>query len=458
MRFYALIIVITAAVSFLACGGIYRLAMRYRWYPPVRARDVHSKPKPRLGGIGMFIAVLVSLAIASQISWFDIVYAAPDRMWGIIGAATIIVVMGVIDDFVDLDWMLKLGVQMIGGVVLAFSGVAITTLPIGGVLVPSQWLSVLVSVLAVVLVMNAVNFIDGLDGLVAGVTIIANGVFLIYAYLLTEELQTSRFGLGAMLSAILVGACLGFLPWNWNPSKMFMGDGGALLVGLLMASSTIAVTGEVDPVAINRNELFPAFMPLIFPFAVLIVPIVDFTMAVIRRLAAGKSPFSADRKHLHHRLLDMGHTQRRAVLVFYAWASVIAVTALIAFVAPSVWAWGTFLVVGLTLCVAVTVSPIASRRKRLEKMAQLSPYGDDDDEFDPLDALGESESDRVRRAQAAPLALRNRIRKLLDEESKSDVSAPTKKPVAKPEPGDVESDGSAVTEIVTAAETKEKDS
>ncbi len=458
MRFYALIIVITAAVSFLACGGIYRLAMRHEWYPPVRARDVHSKPKPRLGGIGMFIAVLVSLAIASQISWFDIVYAAPDRMWGIIGAATIIVVMGVIDDFVDLDWMLKLGVQIIGGVVLAFSGVAITTLPIGGVLVPSQWLSVLVSVLAVVLVMNAVNFIDGLDGLVAGVTIIANGVFLVYAYLLTEELQTSRFGLGALLSAILVGACLGFLPWNWNPSKMFMGDGGALLVGLLMASSTIAVTGEVDPVAINRNELFPAFMPLIFPFAVLIVPIVDFTMAVIRRLAAGKSPFSADRKHLHHRLLDMGHTQRRAVLVFYAWASVIAVTALIAFIAPNPWTWGTFLVVGLALCIAITVSPIASRRKRLEKMAQLSPYGDDDDEFDPLDALGESESDRVRRAQAAPLALRNRIRRLLAEESESGVSMSASEKLLEPDSEAAEFDNSTVAETVSTPDIKEKDS
>lgn len=422
MRFYALIIVITAVVSFVSCWGIYRLAMKHKWHPPVRARDVHTRPKPRLGGIGMFVSVLVALAVASQISWFDLVYAAPGRIWGIVGAAVIIVVMGVIDDFVDLDWMIKLGVQILGGVVLALSGVAITTLPIGGVLVPSQWLSVMGTVLAIVLVMNAVNFIDGLDGLVAGVTIIANGIFLIYSYLLTDELQTSRFGLGALLSAIIVGACLGFLPWNWNPSKMFMGDGGALLVGLLMASSTIAVTGEVDPGAVNRNELIPAFMPLIFPFAVMIVPIADFTLAVARRLAAGKSPFSADRKHLHHRLLDMGHTQRRAVLVFYAWATVIGTTALVAFVAPSPWAWGTFMFAGLVLCIWLTVAPIASQRKRLEKQAQLSPYGDHDDEYDPLDALGEGESDRVRRAQAAPLQLGGRMRSLIKPEPEVSTS------------------------------------
>ena len=410
MRQYALIILVAAIVSALACWGIYRLAMRRRWYPEIRDRDVHRTPKPRLGGAAMFIAFLVALLAASQIGWFGLVFASSTRIWGIVGAALLIVIVGVIDDFVDLDWMIKLAAQILAGTVLALSGVAITSLPIGGITVPSQWLSIVVTVLAVVLVMNAVNFIDGLDGLVAGVAIIANGVFLVYAYLLTEELQTSRFGLGALLSALLVGICLGFLPWNWNPSRMFMGDGGALLVGLLMASSTIAVTGEVDPMVVSRHELFPAFMPLLFPFAVLIVPIVDFTLAVVRRLGAGKSPFSADRKHLHHRLLDMGHTQRRAVLLFYAWATVIAVSALLAFAVPNGWAWWVFLLAGLLVCTALTVAPVASQRKRLEKQAQLSPYGDDDDEFDPLDALGVDEADRVRRAAAAPLALRSRVR------------------------------------------------
>ncbi|RRJ88705.1 undecaprenyl/decaprenyl-phosphate alpha-N-acetylglucosaminyl 1-phosphate transferase [Gulosibacter macacae] len=427
MRFYALIIFFAAVVSALACWGVYRMAMRHRWYPAVRERDVHRTPKPRLGGIAMYFAVLVALAIASQIGWFSIVFVSPTRIWGIIIAATIVVLVGVIDDFVDLDWMVKLAAQIAAGTVLAMNGVAITSLPVGGITVPSQWLSVFITVLAVVLVMNAVNFIDGLDGLVAGIAIIANSVFLVYAYLLTDQLQTSRFGLGALLSAIVVGVCFGFLPWNWNPSRMFMGDGGALLVGLLMASSTIAVTGEVDPAFVSRDELFPAFLPLLFPFAVMIVPIADFSMAVIRRLSAGKSPFSADKKHLHHRLLDMGHTQRRAVLIFYSWASVIGVSALLAFVVRDGVTWWVFLLIGMVVCTALTVAPLTSHRKRMEKLAQRSSYGDDDDEYDPLDALGVDEADRVRRAPAAPLALGRRMRTVLarDTDATADSPSPT---------------------------------
>lgn len=409
MRFYALVTVLAAAVAFIGCWVVYRLAMKHGWYPQIRARDVHRTPKPRLGGVAMFVAFLAVLLIASQISWFELVYANQLRVTGIVLASSLIVLVGVIDDVVDLDWTIKLAAQIVCGLILALSGVAITTLPIGGVTVPSQWVSVGVTVLAVVAVMNAVNFIDGLDGLVAGIAIIANGVFLLYSYFLTDSLSSSRFTLAALLSALVVGMCLGFLPWNWNPSKMFMGDGGALLVGLLMATSTIAVTGEVDPSLVGRDALAPAFLPLLLPFAVLVVPLLDFTLAVIRRLSAGKSPFSADRKHLHHRLLDMGHTQRRAVLIFYAWASVIGGGALMAFLVQPAWVAVVVVGTGMVICTAFTVAPL-TRRKRLEKQAQLSGYGDDDDEFDPLDRLGTHEADRVRAALPRSVALRKRQR------------------------------------------------
>lgn len=405
MRFYALVVVIAAVIAFVGCAVVYRLAMKHKWYPQIRERDVHRTPKPRLGGVAMFVSFVAMLGIASQISWFHLVYANELRVLGILAAATLIVVVGVIDDFVDLDWTIKLAAQMICGLILALSGVAITTLPIGGVTVPSQWVSVGLTVFAVVAVMNAVNFIDGLDGLVAGIAIIANGVFLLYSYFLTDSLSSSRFTLAALLSALVVGMCLGFLPWNWNPSKMFMGDGGALLVGLLMATSTIAVTGEVDPSLVERDALAPAFLPLLLPFAVMIVPLLDFTLAVVRRLSAGKSPFSADRKHLHHRLLDMGHTQRRAVLIFYAWASVIGGGALMAFLVQPAWLALIVVVAGMFVCTAFTVAPL-TRRKRLEKQAQLSAYGDDDDEFDPLDRLGTQEADRVRAALPRSVAMR----------------------------------------------------
>lgn len=418
MRFLGLVIIVAAVVSYFGCSVVYRLAMRHRWYPQIRARDVHKTPKPRLGGIAMFFGFLVALAVASQISWFDIVFSSPTRILGVIGAAALIVLVGVIDDFVDLDWMVKLAAQIVAGLILAFSGVAVTSLPIGGITVASQWMSIAFTVLAVVLVMNAVNFIDGLDGLVAGIAIIGNGVFLVYTFFLTESMETSRFSLAALLSAAVVGICVGFLPWNWNPSKMFMGDGGALLVGLLMASSTIAVTGEVDPSLISKDALFPAFLPLVLPFAVLIVPLLDFTLAVVRRLLAGKSPFSADRKHLHHRLLDMGHTQRRAVLLFYGWAIVIGVGALLTFTIRPFWIAALFVTFGLIICTVFTVAPL-SQRKRLETQAQRSPYGDDDDHFDPLDRLGLEQSDRVRANHPAPVALGKRLRKLTERNPQS---------------------------------------
>ena len=413
MRLYALIALISAVTT---CGLgflVYKLAMRFKWHPPVRERDVHTRPKPRLGGVAMYVGVLVGLLVAAQLPFFSLVFSDPGRVWAIVGAATLIVVIGVIDDFVDLDWMTKLAGQLLAALLLAWQGVAIISLPIGGVTVGSQWMSVVITVLAVVLVMNAVNFIDGLDGLVAGVAIIANAVFLLYSYYLSDYAgQTGRFTLGALLSAVVVGVCVGFMPFNWNPSRMFMGDGGALLVGLLMAASAVAVTGEVDPSTIPSSAFLPAFIPIVIPFAVLIVPLLDFTLAVVRRMGAGKSPFTADRKHLHHRLLDMGHTQRRAVLVFYAWTAVVSVGALLGFIAQPFWIAIVFVVVGFTLCSIATVAPM-SRRKALERAAQRrqAPGAADESreapapgaDHDPLDAHGHDAADRVRWAKPAPL-------------------------------------------------------
>lgn len=396
MRNYALIVLVAAIVTYLACRIVYPLAMKHGWHPPVRERDVHSTPKPRLGGVAMYLGFVVAIVVASQIEQFHLVFGQPERVWAIVGATTLIMVIGVLDDFVDLDWMTKLGGQMISAVILAWQGVAITSLPIGGLTVGSPLMSLAFTVLAVVLVMNAVNFIDGLDGLVAGIALIANGVFLLYSYFLSAFAgQTGRFTMAALISAIIIGMCLGFLPINWNPAKMFMGDGGALQLGLLMATSAVAVTGEVDPMTIKSEQFLPAFLPIVIPFAVLIVPLLDLTMAVVRRMSAGKSPFSADRKHLHHRLLDMGHTQLRAVLIFYAWTAVVSGGALLAFVLEDAWIALVFVTVGFIICTAFTVAPI-SRRKARELRAQKTPTLLDESD-DPLDSQGEAQADTIRR-------------------------------------------------------------
>lgn len=387
MTFYLLVALIAGLVSFGASWGVRRLGHRFKLYPGIRERDVHTTPTPRLGGIAIVIGIVVALVIASQISWFDLVYSDPFPIIAVVVSALVMLGVGVIDDLYDLDWMTKLAAQLLIAGFLAWSSLQLTSLPVGpggGITLLSPTLSLIVTVLAVVLVMNAVNFIDGLDGLVAGVTIIGGSVFFIYSYLLSIETAQTAFNLASLVMAVLLGATAGFLPFNWHPAKIFMGDGGALVVGMLMAVSTISVTGQSDP-GIDRSLLVPAFLPLLLPFAVLVVPLLDFGLAVLRRLRAGKSPFSADRKHLHHRLLDMGHSHFHAVLIFYAWTAVFAFgTLLFLFMA---WWWAlTAMVIGLIACTAVTLAPL-SRRKRIEAVAQSAPEGELTlARFDPLDA------------------------------------------------------------------------
>ena len=394
MTFYLLVALISGVVSFGASWAVLRLSHRFKLYPGIRERDVHTTPTPRLGGIAIVIGIVVALAIASQISWFDLVYSNPFPIIAIVVSALVMLGLGVIDDLYDLDWMTKLAGQLLIAGFLAWSSLQITSLPIGpggGITLLSPTMSLIVTVLAVVLVMNAVNFIDGLDGLVAGVTIIAGTVFFIYSYLLSIDTAQTAFNLASLVMAVLLGATAGFLPFNWHPAKIFMGDGGALVVGMLMAVSTISVTGQITP-NIDPSQLVTAFLPLLLPFAVLVVPLLDFGLAVLRRLRAGKSPFSADRKHLHHRLLDMGHSHFHAVLIFYAWTAVFAFgTLLFLFMA---WWWAlTAMILGLIACTLVTLAPL-SRRKRIEAVAQSAPDSEPAlARFDPLDAAAPDEID-----------------------------------------------------------------
>ncbi|WP_426515889.1 MraY family glycosyltransferase [Diaminobutyricibacter sp. McL0618] len=395
MTLYFVLALISAVITYLMSLVVYRLSLKYRLYPKIRARDVHTRPTPRLGGIAMFLGIVVAFGAAyllsSQFTILRLIFADPGPILAILLASLLIVAIGVADDVWDLDWMTKLAGQFVAAGLVAWLGVQIYSLPIGGITVGSPLMSIVITLFAIVLVMNAINFIDGLDGLVAGVALIANGTFLVYTYLLQREINpTNYFSLGGVIAAILVGACAGFLPLNWHPAKMFMGDAGALLVGLLMATSAISVTGNINPETLptlGRSALVPAFIPIILPFAVLIVPLLDFGLAVVRRLRAGKSPFSADRKHLHHRLLDMGHSHLHAVLIFYAWTAVLSIGCLLFFFQPY-WMAIVFIAIGLVVCAAFTFAPL-SRRKIAEAAAELTPAGsaeaDQTAQYDPLD-------------------------------------------------------------------------
>jgi UDP-GlcNAc:undecaprenyl-phosphate GlcNAc-1-phosphate transferase len=398
--FYVLSAGVAAVVTFGLAMVIWKLSTKYRLYPKVRERDVHTHPTPRLGGIAMFVGVVAAFAVGSQLPQLSIVFSEPGKILAVLAAAAIIVGIGVADDIWDLDWLTKLAGQIIAAALLAWQGIQIVALPfftsMNGTatsVLLSPYMFLAITVFLVVLVMNAVNFIDGLDGLVAGVAIIANSVFFIYSYIVTygPTDQSAYFNLSQFVSAVLIGACVGFLPLNWHPAKLFMGDAGALLVGLLMATSTINFTGNVDLTTLSTKQFLPAFIPILLPFAVLVIPLLDFGLAVFRRLRAGKSPFSADRLHLHHRLLDMGHSHLHAVLIFYAWTATVSIGLLLFLFTPS-WVAIVVTATGLVVCTIVTLAPL-SRRKAVEAAVQLVSEGvaseADVAYLDPLDAASD---------------------------------------------------------------------
>ena len=249
---------------------------------------------------------------------------------------------------------------------MAFQGIAVIWLPIGGTFVLDPITSVLFTVIIVLISINAINFVDGLDGLAAGIVAVAAGAFFAYSYLLSVELGFERATLATLVSVLLVGMCLGFLPNNFFPARIFMGDTGSMTLGLLLAAGTITLSGQVDPSAVAGGALFPALLPVLLPIAVMAVPLMDLMLAVIRRTRAGRNPFAPDKQHLHHRLLEMGHSQVRAVLLMYAWTALIAGTAVAVAFVPLGYAAIGFLV-GLGLLI------FAVRRPGAPVPAQVRP-------------------------------------------------------------------------------------
>lgn len=364
MRIYLLVLVTAAAITYLSTPLALRLAARVGAVTAVRSRDVHSTPTARLGGVAMLAGFAVALLLASRLPFLAGVFETSHAAWGVLGAAAAVSLLGALDDIWDLDWMTKLVGQTLAAGFMAWSGVQLYSLPIGGVTVGSSRVSLVLTVFTVVVAMNAVNFVDGLDGLAAGMIAIGGIAFFGYTYLLTRGASPGDYAnLASLLVAALVGACLGFLPHNFHPARIFMGDSGSMLLGLVMAAAGITVTGRIDAATVSDRQAFPAFLPIILPFAVLLLPLLDMALAVIRRVGAGKSPFHPDRMHLHHRLLDLGHSHARAVVIMYLWTALFAFGTA-ALVVTSTTAVVIVLAVGVVVVLALTLGPLGGRRRR----------------------------------------------------------------------------------------------
>lgn len=372
---YLIVAAVATAVTAIASYIVLRLSRRFDLAPPVRSRDVHKTPTPRLGGVAMFIGLLAAFAVGAVIPEFRSIYSESTEMWALAGACIIIAGVGILDDLLDLDWMIKLGAQFVATGLLAWNGLQIVSLPVGNTLfVGSSALNFGITVFFMTLVMNAVNFVDGLDGLVAGVAIISNSVFFVYTLLLHERIgRIDAVTLASFIACIVVAVCVGFIPYNWHRAKMFMGDTGALLVGLLMAASTMSVTGKLNPAALDQKLVIASYIPILLPIAVFALPLADFGLAVIRRLKAGQSPFTADRLHLHHRLLNMGHSPVQAVIIFYLGSAVLSTAALLVFTLQSYTVPLMVLIIGGTVCVLVLLFPFSRVRSAIVR-GRLLPW------------------------------------------------------------------------------------
>ncbi len=367
MRAYLLVALITALVTYFSTWSVRIIAKRYKIHPAIRERDVHKSPTPRIGGLAMLLGLVAGIVAAGSFGWFESIFLDPGPILAIVGAGGLIVLVGLLDDLIELDWTAKMGGQMAAAWILASSGVQIVSLPIGGLTVGSFGVSLAVTIFVVVLVMNAVNFIDGLDGLAAGVVGIGTFAFFIYSYVLAQQTSPSNyFSTAGLVSALILGMVIGFLPHNFRPAKIFMGDSGAMLLGLLMATSAITVTGSIDPATVTRNDLLPALIPLALPVFILILPLLDLLLAVVRRVRRGKSPFAPDKEHLHHQLQDIGHSHQGAVLVFYHWTALVSTTLLLFFwleTPPVMVLFGAWLILALLH----TYWPVFARVRRARR-------------------------------------------------------------------------------------------
>jgi UDP-GlcNAc:undecaprenyl-phosphate GlcNAc-1-phosphate transferase len=325
---YLLIGVIAAAVTFVLTPVVGVVARRMAWVTEPNERSVHTTAMPVVGGLAMLLGFLVAFAAARLLDQFDPLFSRNSEPRGVVIAALLVFGVGFIDDIRDIPPPAKVTTIVVAGLALVWFGVTMYyfRVPFYDVIILSEgdW-TPLVTVLWLLGMTQAINLIDGLDGLAAGIVAIGSGAFFLYAQELQERNLLAQPNFGPMFAVIACGLCVGFLPHNFNPARIFMGDGGAFLLGLLMAVSTSVVGGRADP---NSQEFvgqtFFFFAPLVIPLLILGVPILDTAFAIVRRATRRQALDEADKGHLHHRLMNLGHGHRRAVVILWAWTALMS--------------------------------------------------------------------------------------------------------------------------------------
>lgn len=370
MREYVLVFLVAAAVTYLLTVVAREIALRTGAVAKVRDRDVHDEPIPYLGGLAMLGGLIAAYLVARELPFLSQGGPLVFRDAGVVlVAGALICAVGVLDDLFELDALTKLGGQVLAAAFLIGFQIQFFYFPWNGeqfALDPRQ--GALLTGFVVVATVNAVNFVDGLDGLAAGVVCIGAIAFFVFCYTITRINSADRATTAALLSVALAGACVGFLIHNFHPARLFMGDSGSMLIGLVLSASAITLTGQFSGSELTQGgagsqaSLLPTLLPLLLPVSILLLPLLDLVLAVVRRTRAGRSPFAPDKQHLHHRLLEIGHSQRRAVVVMWLWAALVAFGTVLASLYQGPGMWISLLVmtavtVGLTFLLPVLHKP-----------------------------------------------------------------------------------------------------
>lgn len=359
MREYLLVFLVASVASYLLCVVARELAMRTGAVARVRDRDVHDVPIPYFGGVAMLGGLAAGLLVARHLPFLG---HSQDQVFHdastVLVAGAIICAVGAIDDLIELDAITKFAGQLIAVGYMVLKGVQFYSIQLPGTnqlsLLTSQ--AVLLTMLLVVGTVNAVNFVDGLDGLAAGVVLIGAVAFFLFSYKLAAANGETLAITAALLCAALGGACVGFLPHNFFPARIFMGDSGSMLLGLVLSGSVLTLTGQFATVQMSKGagvgppSFLPTLLPILLPVTILIFPLADLVLAVVRRTRRGQAFYQPDKEHLHHRLLQFGHSQRRAVIIMWMWSALIAFGSVIASLYSGPMVWGT-----IAACFALVV-------------------------------------------------------------------------------------------------------
>jgi UDP-GlcNAc:undecaprenyl-phosphate GlcNAc-1-phosphate transferase len=357
---YVIVMLVGAVVTLVANRPARTISLRVGYTAQPDERKVHVKVTPYGGGAAMLVGFCVALVVAAAIPTLRTVITSSHEMMGVLLATGVIFVVGVLDDFREMSAPAKVAGQFLAASVLYFSGCTMyqLKLPFAGFIVLGPSILPVITAVWVFALSNAVNLIDGLDGLAAGIVAIASGTLCVYGLRLEDLGLLPVTNVGPLIAALTCGICLGFLRDNLHPAKLFMGDAGALMLGLLMSASTMVIGGRTPPAS---GVTFFFFAPLLIPVFILGVPLIDAVWAFIRRTASGQGFHTPDKNHIHHRLMRLGHGHRRTVIILWLWTALLCGFVLFPLFEPSVNVFLPFGVAILLIGLLTWFNPLINR-------------------------------------------------------------------------------------------------